>query len=370
MDFCPVPEEIFSAICIDFVDLPAVLGTDDRLYDYVMVVVCRLSGYVIGVPCRKLGLTAKETAWLFLRHCVLFGGLPRTILSDNDKLLTSEWFTTLCELCSVEQHSSIIYRPQGNGRAERAVQTVINCLRLVMLEVNQNWLAALPWALFVLNSQPGVIHAYSPHLIVFGREPVAPGDIPFAGVVGASKTCLAWFTDLVKLRKTVQLRIQEEHDRQAKRIREKFRVQVFEAGDRVWVKRRPEPGAKLEPLWQGPCEILEHVEKGRYRVALPEGPEDLHTSSLKPYLHALNGAQIPLRYFRPRMAPEAAPTTVVDQILRHRLRAGKLQWLVLWKDGSQTWEFARSFVGDVEQDWLAYNRSHNLSVDLSALPSP
>jgi hypothetical protein len=368
MDFCPVPEDIFTSLCIDFVDLPAVTGTDGRQYDYVMVIVCRLSGYIIGIPCRKLGLTAKETAWLFLRHCVLFGGLPKTIMSDNDKLLTSEWFTTLCELCGVEQHSSIIYRPQGNGRAERAVQTVVQTLRLVIQETSHHWLEALPWALFVLNGQPGVIQPYSPHRIVFGRDPVAPSDIPYAGVVGASRTCLDWFRSLLDLRKQVHLRIHEVHEGLAFQYRKKFRLQEFSVGDRVWVKRRPAVGTKLEPLWQGPCEVVAHVSKGRYTVALPEGPEDVHTADLKPYLHSLGGQQIPMRYFRPRLTPTAPATSVVDKILGHRTRAGKLQWQVLWQDGSTTWEFARSFVGDVERDWLIYNHDHNLVVDLASLP--
>jgi transposase InsO family protein len=368
MDFCPVPEDIFSSLCMDFVDLPTVTGTDGRLYDYVMVIVCRLSGYIIGIPCRKLGLTAKETAWLFLRNCVLFGGLPKTIMSDNDKLLTSEWFKTLCELCGVEQHSSIIYRPQGNGRAERAVQTVVQTLRLVVQETGLHWMEALPWALFVLNGQPGVILPYSPHRIVFGRDPVAPSDIPYAGVVGASQACLTWFKELLDLRKTVHTRIMEVHTEQTQRYKAKYRVQMFEAGDRVWVRVRPAVGAKLEPLWQGPCEILDHIDKGRYSVALPEGPEDLHTADLKPYLHSLNGTQIPLRYFKPRQTPETAATTVVDRILGHRTRAGRLQWNVRWKDGSETWEFARSFVGDVEKDWLHYNKTHQIEVDLSSLP--
>jgi hypothetical protein len=369
MDFCPIPEDIFSSICMDFVDLPSVEGIDGRTYDYVMVVVCRLSGYVIAIPCRKLGLTAREVSWLFLRHCVLFGGLPKTIMSDNDKLLVSEWFTTLCELCGVEQHSSIIYRPQGNGRAERAVQAVVQTLRLVMQETRQQWLEALPWACFVLNNQPGLVHPYSPHQIVFGREPVSPSDIPYAGIVGTSTTCRAWFESLVALRTLVRTRIQEVHEAQAQRYRKRFREQEFTPGDRVWVRRRPEPGTKLEPLWQGPCEVLAHVEFGRYRIGLPEGQEDVHTSDLKPYLYALNGDQIPLRYFKPRSTPESQPTTVVEKILGHRQRGGKLQWRVQWRDGTQTWEYARSFVGDIEQDWVAYNKAHHLSVDLTSLPT-
>jgi hypothetical protein len=73
-----------------------------------------------------------------------------------------------------------------------------------------------------------------------------------------------------------------------------------------------------------------------------------------------------MRYFKPRVTPEAPATSVVDRILGHRTRAGGLQWQVLWRDGTTTWEKARSFVGDVERDWLEYNKQHHLTVDFAS----
>ena len=84
MDHFPIPTDVFSSLCIDFLELPKSKGKD-----YVMVVVCRLSGYIVAIPCSKEGLTSQQTARLFLDNCVCFMGLPCEIVSDCDTRLTS-----------------------------------------------------------------------------------------------------------------------------------------------------------------------------------------------------------------------------------------------------------------------------------------
>ena len=116
LDYWPVPDDIFCSLAMDFLSLPECKDREN-IYDYCFVIVDRLSGYIHAIPCRKLGLTAPLAAELFLRHCVSFMGLPFEILSDNDTLITSEFFTSLCETLGITQFRSVIYRPKGNGRA-------------------------------------------------------------------------------------------------------------------------------------------------------------------------------------------------------------------------------------------------------------
>ena len=142
------------------------------------MIVCRLSGYILAIPCQKAGLTAISLAQIFLDKCVFFMGIPNEIVSDQDHLISSKFFSTLCSLIGIEQHFAIIYRPKGNGRAEAAVKAVVNILRLALAEQKSTWLQALPWALFQQNSLPGIILPHSPHKIVFGRDPPELGDIP------------------------------------------------------------------------------------------------------------------------------------------------------------------------------------------------
>ena len=130
-------------------------------------------------------------------------------------------------------------------------------------------------------------------------------------------------------------------------------------------------GLKLQPLWYGPCEILEHIMAGKYRVRTPLGEELLHYDSFKPYLVSLDGTSIPFLYYRPPTTTTRADSYTVDKISRHRLRNGKLEWLVHWRGFAKpTWEPVTSFVGDVQNDWLKYCKEHKLPVNLEDIPLP
>ena len=204
MNFCAIPQDIFTSLCMDFVDLESVRSLDDQSYDCCLTIVCRLSGFVVAIPCLKQGLTAKKVAQLFLEKCVSFMGLPNEIVSDNDHLLSSAFFTTLCDLLGIEQHFSIIYRPKGNGRAEAAVKSVVSMLRICLTDSKSTWITVLPWVLFQINNLPGLLPRYSPFKIVFGRDPPYLGEIPSMNLTHVSVDCEQWVTSLENMRKAVQ----------------------------------------------------------------------------------------------------------------------------------------------------------------------
>ena len=85
---------------MDFVELPPV-KVEKKVYDYAMVIVCRLSGYTMAIPFQKKGMDAHMEAYLFLTKCVWLMGLPKEILSDKDHLIGSKFFTSLCALSGV-----------------------------------------------------------------------------------------------------------------------------------------------------------------------------------------------------------------------------------------------------------------------------
>ena len=61
----PVPENIFSSICIDFSEMLTV-NVEGPIYDYMMVIVCRLTVYTMAIPSRKKGLNAERAANILL----------------------------------------------------------------------------------------------------------------------------------------------------------------------------------------------------------------------------------------------------------------------------------------------------------------
>ena len=61
---------------------------EGTIYDYMMDIVCRLSGYTMAIPTRKKGLNAQRAANLCLQNCVHIFGISSEILTDVDHVLT------------------------------------------------------------------------------------------------------------------------------------------------------------------------------------------------------------------------------------------------------------------------------------------
>ena len=175
-----VPSYPFASVPMDFVPLPEVRHPETRVKgDCAMVIVCRLTGYILAIPCRQEGLTSHKAAALFLHHCALFTGMPREIHSDTQSIISSGFFDALCGLAGIIHAKSIVYRPKSKGRAERAVQSIINALRLYLVFRKLDWVYALLFALWGLNDLPSPISSYPPHrLVFFGRGPVGFDEVP------------------------------------------------------------------------------------------------------------------------------------------------------------------------------------------------
>jgi hypothetical protein len=63
----PVPQDIFASIALDFLSMPRV-EVEGRAFDSILVVMCRLSSFVVTVPTEKAGLTSQRLAWTALRQ--------------------------------------------------------------------------------------------------------------------------------------------------------------------------------------------------------------------------------------------------------------------------------------------------------------
>ena len=159
------------------------------------------------------------------------------------------------------------------------------------------------------------------------------------------------------MRKKVQEKVSAVHRTARERFMKEFKDISFDPGDKVWVRNsRNRTGSnKLDPLWTGPCEILERIgSSGRYSVALPTGKEDVHMDDFKPYLSPPSGKAIPCLYYKPRAQIPETDEFIVQKILDHKIEKGAHYWRVRWKGygpEEDTWEPASCFVGFIQQEW-------------------
>ena len=245
-DFCkpiPVPSFPFSSVAIDSVDLLEVQNQSTKteiLANYAMVIVCRLTGYLMAIPCCKVGLTSRKAAELFLHRCGFFIGLPREIQAHNQSIISSTFFNALCNLAGIEQAESIVYRPQSNGRAERVAQSTVNTLRQYLLSRKMSWLEVLPLALWGLNDLPGAVAPYSPHRLVCGCDPIGVGDLPPVVDSDGCEDATQFSKRVAAERELVQETLEAIHKKQLDNFLKEHPPSVFVAGDRVWVENKVE----------------------------------------------------------------------------------------------------------------------------------
>ena len=245
----PVPSYPFASVSVDFVSLPEVKRPETGVkVDYAMGIVCRLTGYILAIPCRQEGLTSQKAAALFPHYCAFSTGMPREIHSDNQSIISSDLFDALCGLAGITQAKSIVYRPQSNGRAERAVQSIINALRLYLVFHKLDWVYALPFPLWGLNDLPGPIAPYSSHWR-FGE--VTPLTVD-TGVEDA----IEYFRRAQDERQLIQSKLVDLHVRVYQAFLKKHPSVQFKEGARLWAQNRTDqPGLhpKLDRIWSGPC---------------------------------------------------------------------------------------------------------------------
>ena len=273
-EFAPVPQYPFTSLAIDFCKLPESLQkSTGKKVDYLMATVCRQTGYVLAIPCQEKGLDNKSAASSFLDRCFHMFGLPKEFICHNPSIINSELLKDLFAMSGVAQHSSVAYRPQSNGRAERAVQSVANSLRQYLEQrggsSEHSWVESLPLALWALNDLPGAYSGYSPHRLLFGRDPVGWGDCLPVSLQDGAGDAGQFFGRMLDERAEVQKRLEDLHAKEFAKFLAKHPEQSFEPGDRVWVRScivEPPVHGKLGRVWQGPCEVLKRISPGTYRV--------------------------------------------------------------------------------------------------------
>ena len=104
----PIPRQIWTKISMDFIEgLPMSHG---KQVIFVVVVVDRLSKYVHFIPL-KHPYSALDVAQLFLDNVFKLYGLPTTIVSDRDRIFTSQFWQSLFSLLNVNLLMRTIYHP-------------------------------------------------------------------------------------------------------------------------------------------------------------------------------------------------------------------------------------------------------------------
>ena len=184
----PIPNTIWEDISMDFIEgLPKSRGKD-----VILVVVDRLSKYAHFLALSH-PFTAAMVAQLYFEHIFKLHGLPKTIVSDRDRIFLSKFWQELFSLLKVSLHLSSAYHPQSDGQTEVINRCLEGYLRCMTGEKPAEWMLWLPLAEWWYNTNWHSSIGVTPFEVIYGQPP--PLHIPYLPGDSRVEACLLYTSD-------------------------------------------------------------------------------------------------------------------------------------------------------------------------------
>lgn len=109
-----IPDQAWQIVSMDFIEgLPK-----SQSFDTILVVIDKFTKYGHFIPM-KHPYTTLSVAQLFLNNVYKNHGMPNVIISDGDKVFTSNLWQELFKLTETTLNMSSAYHPQTDGQSER-----------------------------------------------------------------------------------------------------------------------------------------------------------------------------------------------------------------------------------------------------------
>jgi transposase InsO family protein len=162
----PIPLQAWHTVTIDFVErLPKSGG-----YDTIMVVVDKFSKFAKFIPLTH-PFTAYIVALVFIQHVYDVFSMPQVIISDRDRIFTSQLWSYLFTKSRAKFHMSSAYHPQSDGQTERVNHCLEIFLRCFIQSSPSKWSDWLYLAEFWYNSSYHSAVQTTPFEILYGYGP-------------------------------------------------------------------------------------------------------------------------------------------------------------------------------------------------------
>ena len=132
----PVADMAWQHISMDFIEgLPNSQGKD-----VIMVIVDRFTKYAHFIPLSH-PYSVLSVAQAFVDNIIKLHGPPKMIISDRDRIFTSQLWKDIFSALKVELRYNTAYHPQTDGRTERVNQCLETYLRCMTTSAPKKWLS-------------------------------------------------------------------------------------------------------------------------------------------------------------------------------------------------------------------------------------
>jgi len=339
-----IPEVPWRHLAMDFMGpFPAKRGE----YDFLLVVIDRLTKYVFLEPCEK-EISAKSAAFLFYRRIFPFTGVPTSLVMDRDPRFVAKFWTLFHDFLGTKIKLTAPYHAQTNGITERTNRVIKSALQKWSSEYPMaSWHDHIGLLQFAINCSINRSTGFAPaHFL--GVVPLSPlgtlglfrpqaepdSKVDKATVEDARKAATE-IEMLISLAKHNLLESQFSMKQYADTSRP-LHSHLRALGPDTWVyvhrKVLHEPQNKLQMPWIGPFRVLKvpnsHTREIEFGPQFPRAHSLVNIENLKP-------ATLQLPQIRSDGKYE------LNKILKKRKKNNRWEYLVLWKHfprSSATWE--------------------------------
>ena len=121
------------------------------------------------------------TKFLYGGYISIFGA-PARLLSDRGTSFTSSIIEELCKILGIQWLQTMPYHLQTNGLVERSHQTIMHMIGKLGEDKKANWPSHLAEIAHAYSATWSAVTGYSPHYLMFGRQPRLPVDFVFPTV--------------------------------------------------------------------------------------------------------------------------------------------------------------------------------------------
>ena len=261
------PTRPFEVVQCDFI------GPLKRARDgskYIMTFIDLLTGWPEAFATKDS--TAQTAANCFLTGIVCRYGRVNRLHTDRGAAFISGLFREITTRLACKQTFTTGRMPTGNARVERLHKTIENLIAYYIPDDHCNWTDLLPIALWTVRSTTSVRSGYSPHTLLFGRDPISMG-MPEQGAIPETLNDCEFFMqtkDNIAMFRNLAERVVKDYERDLReRIDERARPTQMHEGDMVYMYdplASVNTASKFSNRYTGPYRVVE--TKGDHLVRL------------------------------------------------------------------------------------------------------
>jgi hypothetical protein len=262
-------------------------------YNVILVVIDKFTKYAHFVPLRH-PFTATTVAQVFMSTIYRLHGLPKTIVSDRDRIFTSRLWQELFKFSDTTLHMSSAYHPQTVGQSERLNQCMEAYLRCFVHSCPKKWSTWLPLAEYWYNTTYHSVLGKTPFEVLYGHPPRNFG-IEAASCV--STDLETWLKERSTMQSLLQQHLLRAQQRMKSQADKKRSERSFQVGDMVFLKLQPyiqqsvatRGTQKLTFRYFGPYKVLQRIGEVAYKLELPASSQVhpvVHVSQIKKHIPA------------------------------------------------------------------------------------